>query len=88
MTPVLNQGGPITVPLDDERHVIPPGESEQSDAVLSHKLCKALMKHKSAIMVPKDPDAGGKDMVQMRGYRLVVEGMNPKPKRGKSKAKK
>ena len=85
MPSVLNQGGPVTVLVDEKRHVIPPGDSEQSEKVLGHKLCQALIKHMGAIMVPKDPDAGGKDMVQMRGYRLVVEGMNPKPKKKKAK---
>lgn len=89
MQHVVNNGADISVVVDGERHIIPPGESEQSEAVLGHQLCEHLMSERTPIMEPKgdDEDRTG-EMVERKGYRLVVDGKIPSGKEGADKAKK
>ena len=76
MPHVLNNGANVTVVIDDERHDIPPGESQQSERVLAHPLCELLASEKSPIMEPKGDSPKG-EMVQRKGYRLVIDGRIP-----------
>ncbi len=90
MPSVVNNGADISVVVGGERHIIPPGESEQSEAVLGHQLCEHLMSERTPIMEPKgDEEDRTGEMVERKGYRLIVDGKIPsgkkKDKKGKGK---
>ncbi len=75
MPEVMNNGAPVSVKIDGEKHIVPSGYSEQSEEVLAHPLCTALTNERSAIMEPKGDNPN--EMIQRMGYRLVVDGRVP-----------